>query len=592
MAERFGPFELVELLGSGGMAEVHRAIYRGESGFTKPMAVKRMLPHKLVEPDARTGFEDEARLCSRLRHAGIVEVYDFGRIDDVPYLSMELVRGWSLQRILTHGQPGGVGLGVEAAVEIGVQVCAGLAYAHGARDEQGRPLGVIHRDLKPGNLMVGEDGAVKVMDFGVAKAATNVFATKSDATRGTPCYMSPEMCEGRPVDPRSDLFGLATILAEVVLGYPIFLAETEYRSMYRIAQGDVGQAVERLDSVDGPLASVLAIAFSVEPANRFEDAATMGDALARAAGGRPGPEALMARVLPMLDLPVVEPARSAASAEIGPDPGDGDSGGPPSPTEATDLQDGTPAGPRDGLPGIGRTLAWTAAAMGLVAALFVGSAIWRSMDGRGGGRTLGGMPETGDPRPIPVREPVPPAVGAAARDVSESHTPPLSTVTGSDIGERPDQAEGGDTTETAGAPEPEPGASAPDPGEGTTPAPGGESGPSAATGDGDDPPFTLREPDPAAVQAAVAGDSALMDCFRAHPAGTGDVRVRFAMGADGAFSTLRLEEPAAAGEALGSCVTARLHELRFDPSGFDWTGQLTLRPPPDIDLAIPAPLPE
>ena len=454
---------------------------------------------------------------------------------------------------------------------------------------------MIHRDLKPGNLMVGEDGAVKVMDFGVAKAATNVFATKSDATRGTPCYMSPEMCEGRPVDPRSDLFGLATILAEVVLGYPIFLAETEYRSMYRIAQGDVGQAVERLDAVDGPLASVLAIAFSVDAANRFEDAVTMGDALVRALGGRPGPEALMARVLPMLDLPPGEPAASAANAEIGPEPDDEGSGGPPSPTAATDLPGGQPAAPADGLPGMRRTLGWTAAAMGLVAALFVGSAIWRSMGGRDGGRTLDGIQEAGDPGPIPVRAQAPPAVGAAARDVSETRSAPSSTAAGSEI-EEPVAGPAGDgvTAESSGAPGPEPGATAPDPdlGEESTPAPAGDATSSTPTEDADDPPFTLREPDPAAVQAAVAGDAVLMECFRAHPAGTGDVRVRFAMGADGAFSTLWLEDPAAAGDALGACVTARLHALRFDPSGFDWTGQLTLRPPPDIDLELPEPLPE
>ncbi|MDP7113599.1 MAG: serine/threonine-protein kinase, partial [Myxococcota bacterium] len=188
MVERFGPFELEELLGSGGMAEVYRAVYRGESGFAKPVAVKRMLPHRLDDADARTGFEDEARLCSRLRHPHIVEVYDFGSIDGVPYLSMECVDGWPLQRVLGRAAAHGRGLGIEAAVEIGVQVCDGLAYAHGARDEEGRPLQVIHRDLKPANLMAGRDGRLKVMDFGVAKAATNVFATKSDEARGTPCY--------------------------------------------------------------------------------------------------------------------------------------------------------------------------------------------------------------------------------------------------------------------------------------------------------------------------------------------------------------------------------------------------------------------
>ncbi len=583
MAERFGPFELLELLGSGGMAEVRRAIYRGESGFTKPMAVKRMLPHKLADADARTGFEDEARLCSRLHHPKIVEVYDFGRIEDVPYLSMELVKGWSLQRILAHGQAHGVGLGVEAAVEIGAQVCAGLAYAHGARDEQGRPLGVIHRDLKPGNLMVTEDGDVKVMDFGVAKAATNVFATQSDATRGTPCYMSPEMCEGRSVDLRSDLFGLATILAEVVLGYPIFLAETEYRSMYRIAQGDVGQAVERLDAVDGPLASVLAIAFSVEPARRFEDATSMGDALVRAAGRRPGSDALMAAVHPMLRMSPDDGGDDpSAGVEIGPDRSGDRADGSPSPTEAAELPASADA--REG-GGISRTLAWTAAAMGLVAILFLGSAAWRALDDRGQGRTLDGMPgalaeesptavpapvDTAgapDDREVPTGAPEPPTAEPVAAGgepaTAEPSTPPPHTgepVTQETPGEPPD----GDVA-AATQPPPEGGMT--------------------------EPLFALSEPDPDAVQDAVARDPALQECFRAHADGAGEVRVRFAMGADGAVSTLRIDHPQPADVPLATCVVDRLREMRFDRSGFDWTGQLTLRPPPDLDLALPDPLP-
>ncbi len=318
MVELFGPFELQRRLGSGGMAEVWRATYRADSGFAKEVAVKRILAGRLGDADIATSFEDEARLCSRLRHPGIVEVYDHGRIDGVPYLSMELIEGIGLDTVLWSCRRHATTLHHHAVLELGMQVCDALSYAHEALDDHGQPLGLVHRDLKPANIMVDRRGHVRLLDFGIAKATTNQFLTRTDVIRGTPCYLSPEACSNEPTTPRSDLFALAAILAEAIVGDRVFLEEENFATMQRIAAVDLRDTLDRVAAVSPSMAACLSHAFERDPDDRTPNARTFKHELLAAVRGPTGPNVLLGAVEGALDGHAPDTGRSPDPASEAP----------------------------------------------------------------------------------------------------------------------------------------------------------------------------------------------------------------------------------------------------------------------------------
>jgi eukaryotic-like serine/threonine-protein kinase len=228
----FGRYTLLGLLGEGGMARVFRAELRGPRGFRKRAAVKvirasagdqgRRLNRALIH---------EAMLGGLLHHPNVVETYDFGEEAGQAWIAMEQVRGVSLDELLGGGAP----LPTAVALEVGAQICAGLHHAH-TLEHEGTPTPLVHRDLKPTNVMVADSGLVKVLDFGIAKA-THVggHTTETGLTKGTPAYMSPEQAQAEPVDGRSDVFAAGALLYELLTGKRFFRGDTVYQIMLRVA---------------------------------------------------------------------------------------------------------------------------------------------------------------------------------------------------------------------------------------------------------------------------------------------------------------------------------------------------------------------
>lgn len=211
-----GPYRLLEKLGQGGMAMVYRAERTGEAGFKKTVAIKRMIPHYRRSGSLLERFAAEARTNARLDHPNLVAVVDFG-IEPEPFLVMEFVEGVTLATLLSRLVKKNEPLELSAACFIGAEAAQGLDHAHRKRDEAGNPLGIVHRDVSPQNILLSNEGAVKVSDFGLVKAADNVVQTGSGVPIGKLSYMAPEQADHESsVDARADVFSLGIVLWEML----------------------------------------------------------------------------------------------------------------------------------------------------------------------------------------------------------------------------------------------------------------------------------------------------------------------------------------------------------------------------------------
>lgn len=213
-----GPkYRLGERLGRGGMAEVFRAEHRGAEGFSRPVAVKQMLPALSAEPEFEAMFRNEAQLAARLHHPNVVSIFDFDRDPEGRlFIAMELVEGSDLRHLMDAGR-----VPAPLCAHIAAQLLEALAYAHDL-EQDGRRLGLVHRDVTPHNVLLTWDGHVKLSDFGIAKAVERTSMTATGVLKGKVAYMSPEQIEGTPLDGRSDLFALGIILHEMLVGRPLF----------------------------------------------------------------------------------------------------------------------------------------------------------------------------------------------------------------------------------------------------------------------------------------------------------------------------------------------------------------------------------
>jgi hypothetical protein len=222
----FGKFLLLEQIGSGGMAEVWRAELPGPEGFVKDVALKLIRAGSEGRPEWVRMFAQEARLASRLTHANVVQVFDFGEFEGRHYIAMELVRGRTLREVLRRCREMGLRLGVARAVHVCAEVARGLAYAH-RYEEGGRPMGIVHRDVSPQNVLLSFEGEVKLADFGIARALGVAEATAPGTVKGKAAYMAPEQARGEPVDGRVDVFALGVILWELCAGRRLFARDSD-----------------------------------------------------------------------------------------------------------------------------------------------------------------------------------------------------------------------------------------------------------------------------------------------------------------------------------------------------------------------------
>jgi serine/threonine protein kinase len=236
---RLGKYEIVRKLAYGGMAEIALARATGIEGFEKLVVLKRILP-QYAENERYIGmFLDEARLAATLEHPNIAHVYDIGRDQGSYFFAMEYVQGQDVRHILKACKKSGQPLPLEQAIHIVLGVAAGLHHAHDKIGPDGRPLSIVHRDVSPSNVLVTYDGAVKLVDFGIAKARSRQTETRAGTLKGKIAYMSPEQCRGEPLDRRSDVFSIGILLYELTTGTRPFRGETEFAVLNQIATKDV-----------------------------------------------------------------------------------------------------------------------------------------------------------------------------------------------------------------------------------------------------------------------------------------------------------------------------------------------------------------
>ena len=215
MSASFGKYVIERQLAVGGMAEVYLGRQSGPAGFSKPVVVKRILPHLANDERFIRMFLDEARLAARLHHPNIVHIYELGDVGGAYFIAMEYVPGHSLAKLLSRARAAGKSIPVAVAARIVSKVCGGLEYAHAFKDEEGRRLGLVHRDISPDNVLVTPTGAVKMIDFGVARAASTDSGRQQGVIKGKFAYMSPEQVMGKRLDGRSDIFSLGIVLYEL-----------------------------------------------------------------------------------------------------------------------------------------------------------------------------------------------------------------------------------------------------------------------------------------------------------------------------------------------------------------------------------------
>lgn len=228
----FGKFYVVEKIGTGGMSEVYLAKLKGPYGYEKAVALKVLLPHLAYDEDFINMLADEALIVSKLSHPNIVQVYEFGRVEDRYYICMEYVEGPDLSEFIRKFKE----IPDEVSIFILGEVLKGLHYAHTLKDDAGIPLNIVHRDISPQNILIKRDGVVKLTDFGIARARGRLSFTRPGFIKGKCRYMSPEQVEGKEVDYRSDIFSTAVLAYELATGKKLFDGETETEIMRKIRE--------------------------------------------------------------------------------------------------------------------------------------------------------------------------------------------------------------------------------------------------------------------------------------------------------------------------------------------------------------------
>ncbi|HEU0033555.1 MAG TPA: protein kinase [Kofleriaceae bacterium] len=269
--DRLGKYDLIRQIAVGGMAELYLARTVGLEGFEKLVVVKRILPQFANNATFVNMFLNEARLAATLHHPNIAQVYDIGQEQGDYFFSMEYVHGEDLGRFLATAAEQGVPVSVDAALTLVSGLCAGLHHAHEKAGPDGRPLGVVHRDVSPSNVLVGYDGTVKLVDFGIARVSQST--PTSQGFRGKVAYMSPEQGQGRvALDRRSDIFSIGTILYELTTGQVPFVDETEYGVLSQIVNRDADPPSTIVPGYPPALEAIVMRALARDPNQRFATA--------------------------------------------------------------------------------------------------------------------------------------------------------------------------------------------------------------------------------------------------------------------------------------------------------------------------------
>ncbi|MCC6746419.1 MAG: serine/threonine protein kinase [Deltaproteobacteria bacterium] len=275
----FGKYYLLERINVGGMAEVFRAKAYGVEGFERLLAVKRILPNIAEDAEFIDMFIDEAKIAVQLNHANIAQIFDLGKVDDSHFIALEYVHGRDLRAIYDRCRGLSETMPVSQACFIVMKVCEGLDYAHNKRDDQGREMHLVHRDVSPQNVLVSYEGEVKLVDFGIAKAAGKASKTQAGILKGKFGYMSPEQVRGLPLDRRSDIFSVGVVLYEMLTGERLFYGESDFSTLEKVRNVEILPPSTYNRKIGEELEQIVLKALAKDVEDRYQNAIDLHDDL-------------------------------------------------------------------------------------------------------------------------------------------------------------------------------------------------------------------------------------------------------------------------------------------------------------------------
>jgi len=274
-----GRYQVVDRVAIGGMAELFKATLTGDHGFAKLVAIKKILPHLANDQSFIEMFRDEARITAQLDHRHIVQVFELGTDADTPYIAMQYVDGLDVLALLRECARAQIRLSPELAAVIARDVLDALDYAHNAVDVHGRPLGIVHRDISPGNVLLSWRGDVKLTDFGIARAAERRHKTEAGTLKGKYGYMSPEQVSGGDIDARSDLFSVGILLAEMVMARRLFTSTNDLDILLMVRDARLDRLHKYANEFPVELRVMTTRALQRRPEDRWQSAAQFRDAI-------------------------------------------------------------------------------------------------------------------------------------------------------------------------------------------------------------------------------------------------------------------------------------------------------------------------
>jgi serine/threonine-protein kinase len=269
-------YRVLQRIAAGGMAEVFRAESAGVEGFKKTVAIKRVLPHLAEKKQFIGMFLDEARLSAHLSHSNCVQVFDIGMGDNTYFIVMEYVDGADLKALIEHQRKQNKPFPLQEAALICLKICEGLSYAHECRDSKGRPLHIVHRDMSPPNVLITRHGEVKIVDFGLAKANSQLERSEPGIIKGKFGYLSPEAAQGQSVDLRTDVFAVGIILWEMLAGRRLFLGENDLETVRQVQAAKIPGVSQYNPYCNPEVEGVLAKALARDPERRYQSARDLG----------------------------------------------------------------------------------------------------------------------------------------------------------------------------------------------------------------------------------------------------------------------------------------------------------------------------
>lgn len=291
-ATTFGKYFLTRRIAIGGMAEVYGAKLYGADGFEKDLVIKQILPQYAKDPEFVQSFVAEAKIAVGLSHANIVAIYELGRVDGTYFIAMEFVDGLDAFALLEAARRHGLAVPVGCAARVVQEVAQGLDYAHRRKGPDGKPLGLVHRDLNPRNVLISREGEVKILDFGIAKTApgvTDMPKTRAGVVKGTTGYMSPEQATGLEIDARTDVYQAGLLLHELLTAEAVFWRPDEQQTRARMQEHVIIAPSVRRPEVPRALDQVVLTALARDPMERYQTAADFAEALGRARAECRGP---------------------------------------------------------------------------------------------------------------------------------------------------------------------------------------------------------------------------------------------------------------------------------------------------------------